>query len=114
MDSVGLGCQRHIEPVVDQDPCPVGTGEGDRLARETGQRSRSKILFANLDQLAASPRGPRDRFQLQFFTRVWEALGTTGIGPVAEALSIGDQIDQSLPKRKDHPVSPIGSHWSLW
>jgi len=114
MDSVGFGRQRHIEPVVDEDPRTVRSRAGDCLTRESGQRARSKILFTDLDQLTARPRGPLERFQLRLCTRVRVVFRITGIGLAAEARSIGDQIDQSLPERQDHPVSPIGSHWSLW
>ena len=120
MHPVGLTRQRHIEPVVDQDSRPAGTGDGDCRAGKIGQLTRSEILFTDLDQLTTGPGSPLDRLQLAVTSRGWPGRSLTRTrtltwtGRVVEALSIGDQIDQSLPERQDHPVSPIGSHWSLW
>lgn len=120
MHPVGLTRQRHIEPVVDQDSRPAGTGDGDCRAGKIGQLTCSEILFTDLDQLTTGPGSPLDRLQLAVTSRGWPGRSLTrtrpltGTGRVVEALSIGDQIDQSRLAGKDDPLSPGDLHWSLF
>jgi len=94
MNAVRARGQRDIEPVVDQHPCAVRAGDGNRPPHEIAQRMCAQILFANLNELAACPRGALDGFDLPIIVPV----------TVEECLAVGDQIEQAA-------LREIGVRW---
>lgn len=98
VNAVRACSQRDIEPVIDQHPCAMRTGDVNCPSHEIAQRARSQIFFANLNELAACLCGALDGFDLLIIVPI------TG----EECSAVGDQIEQATLPGMDFQWRQVG------